>query len=91
MGPLSKKGFCGFAISNSILHFADFGVNHHILWWIETVDIAGILAQVLVFTDQISMHIANGIPVFFKTIYMGVCNYFWPWKRVGYVTICVNM
>ncbi len=50
MGLFSKKISCEFAISDSILHFADFGVDHHILWWIETVGIAGLLAQVC--TDE---------------------------------------
>jgi hypothetical protein len=32
------------------------------LLWIEKVDIAALLAQVLALTEQISVHIAYGIP-----------------------------
>ena len=39
-----------------------FRCNHHILLWIEKVDIAALLAQVLVFIYQNSVHIENDIP-----------------------------
>jgi hypothetical protein len=32
------------------------------LWWVEKIDIAGILAQVLAQKNRILMHIAYGIP-----------------------------
>ncbi len=44
------------------IHFANFGKNLNILCWIEMVGIAGMLAQVLAQKNQISAHIANGIP-----------------------------